>query len=237
MERLTFNSCHIFFWILLFTLFKIGRCNFFCINSLPEKFPSPIPSSPKYYFSLSKILCSCYYNIYKHFESLKHSWKSTRNANSLCTYGGNRFSQQIFTRNTNFNLCNNRRDESVPMEFRGVQRAKQIDPSTAVAAGHRRLLAKNKKYICIYAFCMRAFSNCCRPGSWHIPLTLGNCATDTREPSKPFMFIFGTSHTCHPPLRNSHTQIVPKGRINNPIFRWQPMVAGHPGRAKNLWTH
>jgi len=118
----------------------------------------------------------------------------------------------------------------------GVQRTKQIDPSTAVAAGHRRLLAKNKKYICIYAFCMRAFSNCCRPGSWHIPLTLGNCATDTREPSKPFMFIFGTSHTCHPPLQNSHTQIVPKGRINNPIFRWQPMVAGHPGRA-NLHGH
>lgn len=38
-----------------------------------------------------------------------------------CTYGGNRFSQQIFTRNTNFNLCNNRRDESSKWSSSGVQ--------------------------------------------------------------------------------------------------------------------
>lgn len=86
---------------------------------------------------------------------MKHSWETTRNANSPCTYGGNRFSQQIFTRNTNFNLCNNRRDESSKWSSSGVQGIKQIDPSTAVATGHARLLAKNKRYICIYAFCMR----------------------------------------------------------------------------------
>lgn len=91
-----------------------------------------------------------------------------------CTYGGNRFSQQIFTRNTNFNLCNNRRDESSKWSSSGVQGIKQIDPSTAVATGHARLLAKNKRYICIYAFCMRVFSNCCPPGSRHTPLKLAS---------------------------------------------------------------
>jgi len=119
---------------------------------------------------------------------MKHSWETTRNANSPCTYGGNRFSQQIFTRNTNFNLCNNRRDESSKWSSSGVQGIKQIDPSTAVATGHARLLAKNKRYICIYAFCMRVFSNCCPPGSWHTPLKLASYA--------PYILGSPANHLC-----------------------------------------
>lgn len=126
---------------------------------------------------------------------------------SLCTYGGNRFSQQIFTRNTNFNLCNNRRDETLCMPSRqegprvrgqtnrSIKRSsswpcKIAELQTDTVLGEER---KVYLYLCILH---AGFQQLLSVRYKAAPQMHGNYDT-------PFMFIFATLHISKPPHLSS----------------------------------
>lgn len=183
-------------------------------------FPFFLPSMVYVYSSLAEILYSCatFTSIWKILLAIVEAFMENH---SKCKRSPSAHMEEIVFRSKYLQeiriliyatIDETKRSACHPGKKGRGSGVKQIDPSNAVPAGHARLPScrripfwgKSEKYICIYAFCMRAFSNCCRSGT-----KLPHRCTETMT-HRLCLYLphctFLSPRTCrHPPLHNSNS--------------------------------